>query len=148
MREIGSSLRKGYISKLAGIQINGVDVPIYDTFAATDAPNFYILITNQFEQDSSLKDVFVNDCSITVDTVTKFSTTGGGSLISELIANQVSNRILPASTANYIDLSTDGFKLISTVKEMSKSLNTDTGTIKEYRKILIFKHKIQQTVND
>lgn len=144
MKEISARVRKGYLDKLEGISLNGISIPVYDTFAASDAPSYYILLKDiNAEEDASIKNVIMQDVNITVDVVTKFTTTGAGSLTSELIGGIVTQLIAPNSTTDYINLAPD-FQVLTTRKLKDSPLNTDTGTEKEYRRILIFNHKVKE----
>lgn len=144
MKDVSAALRKAYLIKLAGLQINTTPVPGYDTFAATEAPKYYYLIGDCTQQNESPKCRFTYRASINVDIVTKFiANQQGGSLIGEQIADIVLGLICPLATAGYLNLMPD-FNIISTSLEMKKPLALDTGTVKEYRQILTFSHLIEQ----
>ena len=143
MKEVSAELRKGYIAKLAGLQLDGVTIPVSDSFAAVSAKDKYVFVSAQNSIDISDKNVFKHDCSITLDIVTKFpAPLMGGSITSERISDKILQLIYPHSTLDYVQA--DGFQVLTTYLDGNTSLNTDAGTIKEFRKILIFRHILIQ----
>lgn len=141
-------LREAYISKLSTLTIQGVSIPVYDEFMGASVASIgyataYMLVTNQTAQDILIKTGFYNDCSITVDIVTKFPINKGGKKLSEQIATEVLKLIRTGNTTDYPAMT--NFQIVTC------QLVTNQGLIEEniantvFRKILILQHKISQT---
>lgn len=142
MKEVQRPLRIAYMAALSGVTIDTVPIPVYDEYAPDDAPSAYIIITNQTDGEISNKQAFYSDASITVDIVTTFAPTLGGKALSERIADAVLQIIKPA---NRVQLTVPGFQIVTTRKEQARTLNEDLPSIRVFRKILIFTHKIRET---
>lgn len=129
------------MSALSGVVIDSVPIPVYDEFAPDNAPTAYMIVTNQTDEEVSNKHDFYSTASITVDIVTTFAPTLGGKELSERIANAVLMIIKPASRTQ---LAVPGFQVVTTRKEQTRGLNEDLSSIRVFRKILIFTHRIKE----
>jgi len=140
-------LREAYIDKLSTLQITGVTIPVYDEFMGATVAEIgyaqaYCLVTNQTAQDILIKCGFYNDCSITIDIVTKYPKNKGGKKLSEQIANEVLQLIRTGNTTDYPSMT--NFQIVTC------QMLTNQGIIEEntgntvFRKILGFTHKIKQ----
>lgn len=140
MRDIQLPLRTAYMTALAAVTVDGVSTPVYDEQAPENAPDHYMIITNQTDKEVSVKGAFKNDAYITVDIVTNFKPGKGGKELSERIADAVLQIIRSGNVA--IEA---GFQIVKTKKDSSESLVEHLKTRSIFRRILIFKHKIVQT---
>lgn len=140
LKEISYVLRSAYFAKLEGaISIGGSMIPVFDAFVPKQAPNFFIVIKETYDADDSLKCGYASDVHCVLDIITRFQLGEGTSRISEEISGQIKALLVP----NTITLLPD-FKIWNTVNVMNKSLYEETSTGRIIRKILTFKHSIQQ----
>ena len=140
-------LREAYITKLAGLEVSGVSIPVYDEFVGSTVANIgyaqaYCLVTNQTVQDRLIKCGFYTDCSITVDIVTKFPKNKGGKKLSEQIANEVLSVIRTGQTSDYPTMV--NFQMVTCRLAGSQAINEENSANTVFRKILIFTHDIKQ----
>lgn len=140
-------LREAYIDKLGTLQILGETIPVYDEFMGATVANIgyaqaYCLVTNQTAQDILIKTGFYNDCSITVDVVTKFPKNKGGKKLSEQIANEVLQLIRTGSTSDYPAMT--NFQIVTCQLLTNQGLIEENTANTVFRKILGFTHKIKQ----
>lgn len=141
-------LREAYIDKLSTLQISSVTIPVYDEFMGANVASIgyataYCLVTNQTAQDILIKTGFYNDCSITIDIVTKFPKNKGGKKLSEQIANEVLKLIRTGNTTDYPAMS--NFQIVTCQLLGNQGLIEENTANTVFRKILIFTHKIKQT---
>lgn len=141
-------LREAYIDKLSTIQISGVTIPVYDEFMGATVANIgyataYCLVTNQTAQDVLIKSGFYNDCSITVDVVTKFPKNKGGKKLSEQIATEILKLIRTENTSDYPAMA--NFQIVTCQLLTNQGLIEENTANTVFRKLLIFTHKIKQT---
>jgi hypothetical protein len=147
MFEVQSELRKAYLEKLSTVSINGTVIPFYDERVGPKPPMIgtataYGIITNQTADDILIKCGFYQDCSITIDIVTKYPKQMGGKLLSEQISNQVQQLLRTGNTADYPEM--EGFQIVTTRKIIDRSITEDNLMDTIYRKIITFTHKIKQ----
>lgn len=141
-------LREAYITKLSTLTIQGVSIPVYDEFMGASVANIgfataYMLVTNQTAQDILIKTGFYNDCSITVDIVTKFPKNKGGKKLSEQIATEVLKLIRTGNTTDYPAM--NNFQIVTCQLVTNQGLIEENTANTVFRKILILQHKITQT---
>ena len=82
-------IKKWFVTNLASI-----GVPVYDGFAPDNAPNEYIILTGRTATQEQGKSGFTNDCTITVDIVTKSANFGYKR------SEEISNLVLTAINSN------------------------------------------------
>lgn len=143
MKDVQLALRIAYLDKLSAI----TGVPAYDSFAPSNAGNKYILITNQTGVSDNPKGAFQTIAAVTVDIVTSYPMGSGGKKLSEEIGNEVLGLMLPASLADYPDLSPD-FKIVNTSILNNNSLTEEYDTEWVFRKVITFQHSIVQLTDD
>lgn len=148
MFEIQSELRKAYLEKLKDVEVNGVKIPFYDERVGAKPPiigtaTAYGIITNQTANDILIKCGFYQDCSITIDIVTKYPKQMGGKLLSEQISGKVLELLRTGDTSDYPVM--EGFQIVTVRKLIDRGLTEDNLMDTIYRKILTFTHKIKQT---
>lgn len=139
MKEVQLPLRTAYLSALSGLVVNSISIPVYDEFAPAGAPDHFIVISNQTDSEIGNKQAFYSDCSITVDITTRFKPNLGGKELSERIAEAVLQIIKPA---NRNQLTVTGFQVVSTKKQFAQNLSEDLPTIRVFRKVITFTHRI------
>ena len=147
MFEVQSELRKAYLEKLSTVSINGTVIPFYDERVGAKPPMIgtataYGIITNQTANDILIKCGFYQDCSITIDIVTKYPKQMGGKLLSEQISNQVQQLLRTGNTSDYPEM--EGFQIVTTRKIIDRGITEDNLMDTIYRKIITFTHKIKQ----
>jgi hypothetical protein len=147
MFEVQTELRQAYLAKLSTIEISGTVIPFYDERVGADPAQIgtaiaYGIITNQTASDILIKCGFYQDCSITIDIVTKFPKQKGGKLLSEQISNEVLQLLRTGNTLDYPVM--DNFQIVTVRKTLDRGLTEDNVADTVYRKILIFTHKIKQ----
>ncbi len=140
-------LREAYIDKLSTLEIMGESIPVYDEFMGATVANIgyaqaYCLVTNQTAQDILIKTGFYNDCSITIDIVTKFPKNKGGKKLSEQIANEVLQLIRTGNTSDYPAMT--NFQIVTCQVVTNQGLIEENTANTVFRKILGFTHKIKQ----
>lgn len=151
MLEVSDSLRTAYATLLSGLTIDGVTIPVFDerVTGATaqvmygSAPvECYIVLHDQTETDISPKCNFETECSIQVDINTKFPKGTGGKYLSERISNEVKQRIYPSPNIE-LPMGPD-FQCYGTRLNMSKGLTEFETATDNYRKVLLFIHRVNQ----
>lgn len=155
MLDAAGPLRKAYLTLLSGVNFDGIPIPVYDEQLPNPVPagklppaelevaKAYMLITNQTETDISPKCNFQQECSITIDIVTKFPVSQGGKALSEMIASQVQQLIYPSPDGHNIDVSPD-FNCWYVSKELSRGITEFNQDSTVYRKILVFTNKLEE----
>lgn len=155
MIEVKHLLRKAYGNKLSTLSFNGMAVQVFqnylpsnfknNTYAIDGQPNgsAYVIIQNQTVDDDSTKCGVNQNSSIQLDVVTKYPATGGSTLLSELITNQIFALLYP-NGGQKMDLSITGVNLWRSWLVGSRTIEETTNDSKIFRNILIFNHSIQQ----
>lgn len=151
MLEVSDSLRAAYVTLLSGLTIDGVVIPVFDErvsgptaqiFYGSTPVECYILLHDQTETDISPKCNFETECSIQVDINTKFPKGTGGKYLSERISNQVKQIIYPSPNIA-LPMGSD-FQCYGTRLNMSKGLTEFDTATDNYRKVLLFIHRVNQ----
>ena len=150
MLEAASVLRKAYKDLLASVVIGATQIPVYDeqltpggTTAQIQGATCYILLTNQTESDISPKCAFHQECSITVDIVTKYPAGKGGKLLSEQISNQVQQLIMPDKSGQNINVA-PYFNCWYVNKELSRGITEFNLDSTVYRKVIVFINRLEE----
>lgn len=155
MLDASGPLRNAYLGLLAGVNISGTPIPIYDEQlpnpipagklppATIGAAKVYILVTNQTETDISPKCNFHQECSITIDIVTKYPVSQGGKKLSEEISNQVQQLIYPSPDGHNLDVG-PYFNCYYVSKELSRGLTEFNMDSTVYRKLIVFTNKLEE----
>ena len=149
MKEISYRLREAYLTLLNPFIVESVTIPIFDervnpnkaipTYRGGQA---YILITDQNEVETTNNQcTFRKTATIALDIVTKYPLNFGGKLASELIANAIQEEI---NLLNSNTISFNGFQVLSTRLEFSRSFIENGDTETAYRKLLVFNHSIYE----
>jgi len=143
MNDPGEALRKGYYTALNGnITVNSANVPVYDRVPNNIGYPF-IKLSTQTTTDISDKTAFMTNNTIVIDIVTGYDGNDGGKADSDDIANQVLGLIRTRSSG-YIDLTADGFNIVTTTLDSSNTIEENKDTHYIYRRVLTFRHIIHE----
>jgi hypothetical protein len=149
MKEISHLLRKAYLDTLSPLTVEGSFIPIFDELVNPNSSTgniqgatAYVIIRDQNEVETTNSQcTFRKTASITLDIVTKYPLNRGGKLASELISNEIQQKI---NTFNQISFEMEGFQVLSTKLEFSRNITENGDTMTAFRKILGFSHSIYQ----
>tara|TARA_R100000734_G_C3305075_1_gene95595 strand:- start:896 stop:1333 length:438 start_codon:yes stop_codon:yes gene_type:complete len=137
-------VRKAILAKLNGnVTINSSTVPIYNR-VPTDASYPYIRVysvsNDETDQNQSS---FTMETITRVECVTRFVSDSGGELDCNRMVSQCLN-LLRTRSANYIDLTSDGFNVYTSVNEGVNYLQDDLTDHTYFRAIIEISNKIEQ----
>jgi hypothetical protein len=137
-------VRKAIIAKLNGnVIIDGSNVPIYGrvpTNASYPFIRVYSLSNDEADQNQTS---FTTETITRVECVTRFASDDGGELDSNLMVSKCLE-LLRTRSANYIDLSANGFNVYTSVNEGVKYLQDDLSDFTYFRAIIEISNKIEQ----
>jgi len=137
-------VRKAIIAKLNGnVTIDGSSVPIYGrvpTNASYPFIRVYSLSNDETDQNQT---TFTSETITRVECVTRFASDDGGELGSNLMVSKCLE-LLRTRSANYIDLSANGFNVYTSVNEGVKYLQDDLSDFTYFRAIIEISNKIEQ----
>lgn len=137
-------VRKAIIAKLNGnVTIDGSIVPIYGrvpTNASYPFIRVYSLSNDETDQNQTS---FTTETITRVECVTRFASDDGGELDSNLMVSKCLE-LLRTRSANYIDLSANGFNVYTSVNEGVKYLQDDLSDFTYFRAIIEISNKIEQ----
>ncbi len=137
-------VRKAIIAKLNGnVTIDGSSVPIYGrvpTNASYPFIRVYSLSNDETDQNQTS---FTSETITRVECVTRFTSDDGGELDSNLMVSKCLE-LLRTRSANYIDLSANGFNVYTSVNEGVKYLQDDLSDFTYFRAIIEISNKIEQ----
>lgn len=137
-------IRKAIIAKLNGnVLIDGSIVPIYGrvpTNASYPFIRVYSLSNDETDQNQTS---FTTETITRVECVTRFASDDGGELDSNLMVSKCLE-LLRTRSANYIDLSANGFNVYTSVNEGVKYLQDDLSDFTYFRAIIEISNKIEQ----
>ena len=137
-------VRKAIIAKLNGnVTIDGSIVPIYGR-VPTDASypfiRVYSLSNDETDQNQTS---FTTETITRVECVTRYASDDGGELDCNLMVSKCLE-LLRTRSANYIDLSANGFNVYTSVNEGVKYLQDDLSDFTYFRAIIEISNKIEQ----
>lgn len=137
-------VRKAIIAKLNGnVTIDGSIVPIYGR-VPTDASypfiRVYSLSNDETDQNQTS---FTTETITRVECVTRYASDDGGEFDSNLMVSKCLE-LLRTRSANYIDLSANGFNVYTSVNEGVKYLQDDLSDFTYFRAIIEISNKIEQ----
>lgn len=125
------------------VKYNGVAIPFYDSIVPDAAPDYFVVIKDQNEADSSLKCGFHTDVHVTLDIVTRFQVGAGSGAIRDAISSNINTLLCSTDSAKRISLKPD-FNLYTTVRTLSRNIEEQDKTRNVFRKVNIYQFKIQQ----
>ena len=137
-------VRKAIITKLSGnVTIDSQTVPIYNR-VPTDASYPYIKVYSVSTDEIDENQTSFNMETITrVECVTRFTSNDGGELDCNKMVSQCLN-LLRTRSANYIDITSDGFNVYTSVNEGVNYLEDDLSDYTYFRAIIEISNKIEQ----
>jgi len=139
-------VRKAIIAKLNGnVLINNVAVPIYNRIP-TDATYPLIRVYSVSSDETDQNQQSFNTETITrIECISKFYSDDGGQLDTNLMVSQCLEQVRTRS-ANYIDLSSDNFKVYTSVNEGISYIADDLKDYTYFRGIIEISNKVEQLV--
>ena len=137
-------LRRGIIAKLNNaITVNSSIVPVYST-VPTDAIypmiRVYSVSTDEIDENQTS---FITETITRIECITRFYSDNGGELDVNLMVSQCLNLIRTRSN-DYVDLTTSGFKVFTSVNEGVKYLQDDLSDYTYFRAVIEISNKIEQ----
>ena len=142
MKDPRKAIRSAYRTALSSLTYNGSSVPVYDK-VPQNASYPYVHIAEQTTLDLSDKTSYGQDVTVLLDIVTGFTPNIGGKSPSDDIANEILQVIHIRGTN--IDLSGNNFNCVTTMLESDTSLEELEENYHIYRRLLRFRHHIEQT---
>lgn len=144
LKDISYVLRVAYMNKLKPVlKYNGVAVPVYDSIVPNTAPDIFVVLRDQNEADASAKCGFKSDVHVTTEVVTRFTPGNGSGSIRDNITGQINRALCSTDHTKRLSLLPD-FKVLNTVRTMSRGIEENASTGNIFRKVNIYKHTIQQ----
>lgn len=125
------------------VKYNNVAVPFYDSIVPDAAPDYFVVIKDQNEADSSLKCGFHTDVHLTLDIVTRFQVGAGSGAIRDAISSSINTLLCSTDPSKRLNLKPD-FNLYTTVRTLSRNIEEQDKTRNVFRKVNIYQFKIQQ----
>jgi hypothetical protein len=134
MKNPGTSLRKAFAAALASLTYDGKAVTVYSQLPIVTLPDNYVYINSMTHAQVGNNQIFIHDCSITLDVVSKqykqldYDVTDG-------IAAEVMNTL---TTFPYSTLTDADFQFVAPVLASSNYLVEQDGSAWLVRKLLTF----------
>lgn len=137
-------VRKAIIAKLSGnVLINSVAVPVYNRIP-TDATYPLIRVYSVSTDETDQNQQSFNTETITrIECISKFYSDDGGQLDTNLMVSQCLENVRTRS-ANYIDITTDGFNVYTSVNNGVSYLEDDLSDSTYFRGVIELSNKIEQ----
>lgn len=137
-------VRKAIIAKLNGnVIINGQAVPIYNRIP-TDATYPLIRVYSLSNTETDQNQTSYNMETITrIECITRFYSDDGGELDCNLMVSKCLE-LLRTRSANYIDLTSDGFNVYTSVNDGVTYLQDDLKDHSYFRAIIELSNKIEE----
>lgn len=142
------ALRTAYITRLKdniSIDIGGVPTTIKVLNKMPNTNDFpYVVIGSQTSIPNNVKDVFCREHTMFVKIITGFDGNDGGDAQADDIADEI-YRLIRTTSDGYMDLSADGFNIITIVAENDQNIEPkDSGDHQMFQRIIPFSHMIEQ----
>jgi len=152
MKEISHLLRLAYLNILAPLVVEGVTIPIADSFINPNQtiPIFrsgqaYVLLVDQNEVETSNNFCgFRQTATISLDVITKFPNGSGSKLASELISNVIQTQV-NLLNGQSINIAETDIQVLSTTKVSSQSFEEPGQSLVVFRKRITFSHILIQS---
>lgn len=144
MNEALHFIRKAIIDRLTdAITINGSYVPIYNRVpSSASEPYIKVSSISSNEIDNNTTS-FNSQCITRIEVVTAFNSDDGGELQSNQIVSEVLNLIRTRSSG-YYDLSSDGFKVYTSINENTTYLEDDLQDKTYFRAIMEISNRVEK----
>lgn len=139
MIDVASRVRKAYYDLLTA----ALNIPVYDELAEDESSDNYVILSSQFDSDTSNKSSFESTHTITIDIVTRFQTSAR-KLPSDEIAELIMQAVLPTPRTTGL-VSPSDLQITAVRLEDAQSIPAEQyDTFKIVRKILRFQQKCVQ----
>lgn len=144
MNEALHFIRKAIIDRLTdAITINGSYVPVYNRVpSSASEPYIKVSSISSNEIDNNTTS-FNSQCITRIEVVTAFNSDDGGELQSNQIVSEVLNLIRTRSSG-YYDLSSDGFKVYTSINENTTYLEDDLQDKTYFRAIMEISNRVEK----
>jgi hypothetical protein len=137
-------VRKAIIDKLNdNVLINGSVVPIYNRVPINAIYPFIRVYSVSNDETDQNQTSFTMQTITRIECVTRYASDDGGELDCNLIVSQCLEQLRTRS-ANYIDLTANGFKVYTSVNEGVKYLQDDLKDFTYFRGVIELSNKIEQ----
>jgi hypothetical protein len=133
-------LRKAYVDLIGTLTYNSQQLKAYDSFATDDAALPYVLIDSITSSDSRNKCDSVEDAAVTV--IIESSYNQGGRKTVDEIASLIMT--IKGSLRNQVATITTAFALMDVYKITDNTISVQSGTAKNYRRVITFGHILSQ----
>tara|TARA_Y100001951_G_scaffold104421_1_gene115955 strand:+ start:3014 stop:3451 length:438 start_codon:yes stop_codon:yes gene_type:complete len=142
MNDPAKFIRKKIITALTGnISSGGSVVPVYGTVPGNATfPHIRVYGVNLVEVDQN-RTSFTTEVTSRIEVVTRFAANQGGELTANTLISNCLN-LLRVREGNYFDLTSDGFKVYTSVAENINYLRDDTKSHTLYRAILELQNRV------
>ena len=137
-------VRKAIIAKLNGnVLIKDAAVPIYNRVPTNATYPFIRVYSVSNDETDQNQSSFTMETITRIECVTRFVSDSGGELDSNLMVSQCLKQLRTRS-ANYIDLTSNGFNVYTSVNEGVRYLQDDLSDFTYFRAIIELSNKIEQ----
>lgn len=143
LKDLSMQLRSAYIAKLVNLNYKGIAVPVYDGFAPSTAPDYFVVIKSITEADDSVKGMYNTDMHVTLDIVTRFAPDYGSNIVVDSISNSINGIICTNNYSLRLNLRPD-FNVMNSIRTMSRPITEQSKTYNVFRKVNIYQHVVQQ----
>jgi hypothetical protein len=140
MKYAGEQVRKWLLAELAGIEIDGITLPVYN-LADMNSEAPYILIVNQTQSNVLTKDARSAEVTALVQCVTKFDGDYGGDMFADRMASEVSEIITDATGQ------TDDFIIQMLALDANETVNIINQTERVIVRQLAYRFIVSQSKN-
>lgn len=144
MQDPSFALSVAYAALLASLSYQDKPVGLYDQLAEEGATFPYVILGPWVAQSDNTKDSFGQKGEINLDVVTGFVGNATSRKASTEIANLITQRLKPTTTAEVLDLTNYGFRIILTVIENIQDISVETNTKSLRRKLITVSHTLCQ----
>lgn len=134
----GPALQAAYVAVLAGLVVDGVHVPVYDSLAPNGAAAPYLILTRSETLPDDTKTSFGYRLTVTLEVVTRFGPGPISSAPAGAIVNALLALLFPA--LNAWPLAPAGFVLWSCRLSGVRPLNTETLAETLVRRLVTISH--------
>lgn len=135
--------RKAVFNALDGnVVYNGVTIPVYDEFAADNAPNIFIVLGNQYGDDRRNYAKFVTGCVMVID-ICHHQNRAMTKDVVDAVSNTIKGILMPGLATFGLTLDA-GFSVNGLYRESSSYLSEQNNTKWVLRKIERFRCELQQ----
>jgi len=145
MNEALHHIRKKFYALLNGtITLNSATVPAYNRVPTSASEPFIKISSVSSNEVDQNRDSFNLECITRIEAVTAFDGDSGGELDANKLADSIIN-IIRTRSSGYIDISSDGFKVYTTVIESVNYIEEDMADKTYFRAIIEVSNRVEKT---